>query len=525
MAKARVLMLMLLVQEPRLGGNSLTFADKCRKGIAKKQGKIFEECEKEFFNNIEKQNLSTKLAHYVWDVLLKMQRGYSFNRSHCLAYSLIALQEMNLAYKYPLIFWDCANLIVDSGTIEGIDDKSTNYDKISKAVNKITTATNTEVSLIDINQSEMSFTPSVEENRIYYGMGGLQGVNNDIAQEIIAKRPYTSLNDFMNKVKCNKTVMISLIKSGAFDQFDERKKVMEKYIWSTCKPKKRITMQNFAGIIKYKLLPQYLDFQRRVFNFNKSLKKFCKQGENFILDQKHYNFYHDNFDDDLLNTDDNGNIVLSAANWKKLYDKSLVPAKNWVSSNKDSLLEQLNNAIFMEEWSKYAGGNYSSWEMTSLGYYYHEHELSNIDDLYNIVEYRSLPEEPIIEHMFKKGGKEIPIFKTYRIMGTVIAKDDMKSTVTILTPESGIVDVKFNREYYAMYNRQLSKLNPDGTKQVIESSWFKRGSLIMVNGFKRGNMFVTKSYKKSNSHQLYKITEVNGTRIEFTHLRAGETEE
>jgi DNA polymerase-3 subunit alpha len=72
--------LMLLVQELKLGGNSLTFADKCRKGIAKKQGSLFEECEKEFFKNIKEKGCSETLAHYVWDVLLKMQRGYSFNR-------------------------------------------------------------------------------------------------------------------------------------------------------------------------------------------------------------------------------------------------------------------------------------------------------------------------------------------------------------------------------------------------------------------------------------------------------------
>jgi DNA polymerase-3 subunit alpha len=72
--------LMLLVQEDKLGGNSLTFADKCRKGIAKKQGKVFEECEKEFFENVHAKGCSEALAHYVWDTLLKMQRGYSFNR-------------------------------------------------------------------------------------------------------------------------------------------------------------------------------------------------------------------------------------------------------------------------------------------------------------------------------------------------------------------------------------------------------------------------------------------------------------
>ena len=113
--------LMSLVQEERLGGNSLTFADKCRKALAKKIGSLFVECENTFFENIEKKGCSNVLAHYVWDVLLRVQRGYSFNRSHCLAYSLIALQEMNLAYKYPILFWNCACLISDAGGNENDD--------------------------------------------------------------------------------------------------------------------------------------------------------------------------------------------------------------------------------------------------------------------------------------------------------------------------------------------------------------------------------------------------------------------
>ena len=50
--------LMSLVQEERLGSNSLTFADKCRKGIAKKQGKLFEECEETYYKNIEEKRCS-----------------------------------------------------------------------------------------------------------------------------------------------------------------------------------------------------------------------------------------------------------------------------------------------------------------------------------------------------------------------------------------------------------------------------------------------------------------------------------
>ena len=71
--------LMSLLQEERLGGNSLSFADKCRKAIAKKVGKLFDECENEYFENAKKKNCDMKLVHYVWDVLFRVQRGYSFN--------------------------------------------------------------------------------------------------------------------------------------------------------------------------------------------------------------------------------------------------------------------------------------------------------------------------------------------------------------------------------------------------------------------------------------------------------------
>ena len=67
--------LMSLVQEERLGGNDLTFADKCRKAIAKKQGKLFEECEEFYFKNAEEKNCDMTLVHYVWDVVFKPQRG------------------------------------------------------------------------------------------------------------------------------------------------------------------------------------------------------------------------------------------------------------------------------------------------------------------------------------------------------------------------------------------------------------------------------------------------------------------
>lgn len=70
--------LMILLQEPKLGGNSLAFADKARKALAKKIGKLFDECEKEYYENAKAKNCNEVLVNYVWQKLLRIQRGYSF---------------------------------------------------------------------------------------------------------------------------------------------------------------------------------------------------------------------------------------------------------------------------------------------------------------------------------------------------------------------------------------------------------------------------------------------------------------
>ena len=70
--------MMRLLQEPKLGSATLNESDQCRKAIAKKVGKLFDECERQFYERIEKNHCSKQLADYVWQVLIGMQRGYSF---------------------------------------------------------------------------------------------------------------------------------------------------------------------------------------------------------------------------------------------------------------------------------------------------------------------------------------------------------------------------------------------------------------------------------------------------------------
>ena len=99
------------------------------------------------------------------------------------------------------------------------------------------------------------------------------------------------------------------------------------------------------------------------------------------------------------------------------------------------------------------------------------------------------------------------MFKLYKICGTCIAKDKNKSTVTLLTPE-GVVNVKFRKEYFSMFDKQISERQEDGTKKVIEKSWFNRGNMILVQGIRSGDNFLPKKYSSSGGHQLYKINDI-----------------
>lgn len=511
--------LMLMMMDKRLFGFDLEYTNFARKVIGKKlMDKI-----PELHQKILEKAKSPALGKYIWEVLFSQEMGYAFNAEHTYSYSLIGVQCAYLATQFPEVFWNTACLRVDAGLEE---TSSTNYGKIAKAIGDIK-ARGTIFSLVNINKSQYEFTPDIDSNGIIYGMKALNGVGGEIVQDIIANRPYSSLQDFQEKVKCNKTVMISLIKSGAFDQFGERSEIMRDYLTQMSEPKKRITLQNFNGLNEKGLIPSELDFQRRLFVYNKALKKNCLIDGVFVMRaDNYYKFYEEFFDIDLLEPYGN-KLAIKQDTWKKLYDKYMKKAKDYFKEHQQELLDKYNQTLFQEQWDKYASGNYSSWEMDALGMYYHDHELRNIDKArYNVSDFGDLPISPIVDKVFKRNGIEIPIFKLDRIMGTVIAKDDAHSSFSLLTVNDGVVTVKISRDYFARINRRISEVQADGKKKAREAGWLQKGTKLIVQGIRREQMFLAKNYSKSKYHQVYKITDIkdDGTLVS-THLRYGEIDE
>jgi DNA polymerase-3 subunit alpha len=448
-----------------------------------------------------------------------VKAGAACSSIHGLTYSLIAAQAAYLATYYPSVYWNTAYLRTICGLEE---DETANYKKMARGVGNIL-SWGIEVSPIDVNKSGTEFEPDEENGTIRFGLKALSGLNSEMVEGILANRPYDGFADFvMKNPAVNKTAMVSLIKSGAFDAFEDRVSVMVQYLTTTCGTKAKVSLQNFQQLIDRGIVPKELDRERRVFNYNKSLKTKCRDGDAYVFDGRHLAFFEKNFDIDELEVV-GGVPAISQKRWKKLYDKAMVPAKEYLVEHQAEVLDALNLSLLDEEWAKYATGTVSTWEMDSMGYYCHEHELANLRyDIYNISSFSSLPEEPVVESVYRN----VPIHRLTRIAGTVIAKDDLKSMFTILTSDSGVVDVKMKRGDYARVNKQVSQVMPDGTKVVLDKPWLARGTKVVVCGMRRGDTFVAKRYRATQSSLFYKITEVNdnGT-VYMTDLRADEVEE
>ena len=521
--------LMKVLMDARLCNFSLAEANKARKTVSKKKFKEIAALKDKVFSHARNE----KLGQYIWTSVVQPQLGYAFSEIHSLSYSYIGYQTAYVSTHWNSVYWNTACLMVDAGALDSEEndkEKGTDYAKVAKAIGMMKSQ-GIEVSLVDINESALGFEADDKNNRILFGLKGLSKVNEENVEKIIRGRPYSGIKDFMNRCPLTKTVMLSLIKGGAFDKVDyewaskicsePRIAIMAYYISIACEPKKRLTLQNLGGLIKANFIPDEFIEQKKVFEFNKYLKD-KKIKTDYYLDEPSYSFYSKHFDMDKITLNENGQSVISQKEWEKIYKSEMDKIKKWLIEHHDEVLKNYNTMLFNEMWKKYCENSLAAWEMEACCFYYHPHELLNINkNKYGLSDFMRLPETPEVEYYFKRGGRDIPIYKLTRIVGTVLNKDDIRSSISLLTID-GVITVKFTKEYYANYKKRISKVNPDGTKTVVEDGWFKRGNKVMITGFRREDTFVAKSYTNTPTHQLYMITSISkdGTEMELEHDRA-----
>jgi len=166
-----------------LGGMTWSEADKVRKIIGKKKdAKEFDQFKDQFIQGAEK-HISKKEAQHLWHDF-EAHAGYSFNRSHAVAYSMLSYYTAWFKYYYPLEFM--FSLLKN----EGNKDTRTEYLIEAKRLGL-------KIRLPHVNESDVYF--SLKGDAIIFGLAEIKFISDSIANKIIERRPYTNYDDFVHK--------------------------------------------------------------------------------------------------------------------------------------------------------------------------------------------------------------------------------------------------------------------------------------------------------------------------------------
>ena len=211
---------MQIVQQ--IGGYSLGRADIVRRAISKKKMKVMEEERKNFIYGNEKEGVcgaiangvDEKAANEIYDLIIDFA-DYAFNKSHSVAYSVVAYRTAWLKYYYPREFMAAQ-----------ISTYTNDIKQVSLYIEEIKRL-DIEILPPNINYSFKNFT--VEDNKIRFGLKAVKNVGDNLIDLIVKGREkgeYKSLKDFVDRINAidksvlNKRAVESLIRCGAMDDFE-----------------------------------------------------------------------------------------------------------------------------------------------------------------------------------------------------------------------------------------------------------------------------------------------------------------
>jgi DNA polymerase III subunit alpha len=193
----------------KLAGYSPGSADLLRRAMGKKKKEILDKEFEPFAAGMKERGYSAAAIKTLWDILVPFS-DYAFNKAHSAAYGLVSYWTAYLKANYPAEYM--AGLLT---SISGDKDKSALYLNECRRMG-IT------VLPPDVNSSAATFTPVGGDIR--FGLAAIRNVGTNVVESIVttraAKGAFDSFADFLRKVPvnvCNKRVIESLVKAGAFD--------------------------------------------------------------------------------------------------------------------------------------------------------------------------------------------------------------------------------------------------------------------------------------------------------------------
>lgn len=457
-----------------------------------------------------------------------MSKSYAFDFSHSHEYSTECLQELNMYWKYPKVYWNAAVVITQAQTEDERENtaNTTNYGKIAQSIYKAK-ENYIDVSAPSINESEIAFTVNKNEDSILFGLGAISGINADIANQILTHRPYTSFKQFYQTHVYKGSLItpskfIQLIKSGCFDEFEpNRIKVMKQYILYSSEPKTELTMANLDTAIKIgckiprQLLSPY-NFRKYVCSseFYYSPHPKFKSKKLYWLDSKAKQYFNKNCKDQLQENVDwfyqDDMMLVVDKSLEKLYKPVMDELKAYI--NTPEFIKEFNRQVMRKRYNELVPNqDVNHWSFETCSFFAKEHELAHIDrERYNVDLFDELPEEP--RFVTKRWGKrEWKQYELAQIAGVVLDRNDNSHLLTVLDVNNNVVQCKLDANAYSFYKQQISEPDGQGGKTVVDPSWFKRGQGLILTGVRMGeNDFRVKAYKSSiYRHKVQKIVSVD----------------
>ena len=191
-----------------LGGMSWADADKVRKIIGKKKDASEFDIYKDQFIKGASQHITQEDAAKLWHDF-EAHAGYSFNRSHAIAYSMLSYYTAWLKCYYPLEFM--------FAILKNEKDKDARTDYLLEAKRL-----GIKVLLPHINESDLDFT--IQGNSIRFGLSNIKYISDNIGSKITQLRPFISYDDFIKKagakgsgVNSRAIESLNMIGAAAFD--------------------------------------------------------------------------------------------------------------------------------------------------------------------------------------------------------------------------------------------------------------------------------------------------------------------
>jgi DNA polymerase-3 subunit alpha len=194
----------------KIGGMSLAEADNLRKAMGKKDLLVMQQQKIKFLQGAQQNNIDNKIAEKIFDNIFEFA-NYGFNKSHAIAYSLVAYQTAYLKAHYPEEFL-AANL-------------KNEFDDTKKITKFLEDCRKLKIKVLppDINRPSVFF--EVINREIVFGLAAIKNVGILAVKEIISakeriQRDFKSIFDFATNVDIrtvNKRALEGLILAGAFD--------------------------------------------------------------------------------------------------------------------------------------------------------------------------------------------------------------------------------------------------------------------------------------------------------------------